>query len=352
MIIRTLKLRLTSKQERELEQWLFHLTGVWNWAVKKIGHDAKDKIYHSPNDFQNLLAEHGQKMDMPSHVLQGMLVQAYNSWQRCFSKLARKPHLKGIRNKLRSIPFPDPIRPPKDGRIGVPGIGKVRFHKQELPEANIKCGRIVHKTSGWYLHLWLDTEHKFPVKQTNKAVGIDPGFKTLLTLSDGVKIENPRELQKGARRLAQAQRGGKKLAARIHERQANRRNDRNHKISRKLVEDYATICYSNDNFKGMARLHGKSVSEAALGNLIGMLAYKCRTGGRNLVPVRSAYTTMTCSACGSLTGPTGLSGLAVRRWRCSACGADHDRDINSALVVLSTGLGTSREGTKTAHVTA
>lgn len=52
---------------------------------------------------------------------------------------------------------------------------------------------------------------------------------------------------------------------------------------------------------------------------------------------------ITCSTCGALTGPAGLGGLAVRHWECSACGAYHDRDINSAMVVLNVGLGTSHE---------
>ena len=205
---------------------------------------------------------------------------------------------------------------------------------------------LIKKTSGWYLNLFLDAEYKFPVKVTNKAVGIDPGFHTLLTLSDGTKIENPRELRKGAKRLAQAQRGNDKyLAAKLQERQANRRKDRNHKISRRLIENYMTIYYSDDNFKGMARKFGKSVSEACLGNLLLMTTYKSRIGGRTVVPVNSKYTTMTCSACGALTGPTGLGGLSVRHWKCSACGADHDRDLNSAVVVLNAGLGMSlKEG--------
>jgi hypothetical protein len=53
------------------------------------------------------------------------------------------------------------------------------------------------------------------------------------------------------------------------------------------VEDYATIYYSEDNFKGMARTFGKSVAEAGLAQLIAHLNYKCRTGGKNLVAVNS-----------------------------------------------------------------
>ena len=33
MIQYQLKLRPTRAQERTLGQWLWHLTGVWNWAI-------------------------------------------------------------------------------------------------------------------------------------------------------------------------------------------------------------------------------------------------------------------------------------------------------------------------------
>ena len=342
MIVRTLKLKLSKKQETQLNSWLWNLTGVWNWVIKKIEHDAQSSVYHSPYDFVNLIAEHSKRMEIPSHVMQATIAQAHNAWMRCFKKLGGKPHLKGKRNKLNSIPFKDVIKPPKDNRIGLVGLGRVKFYKQELPKAKIKCGRILKKASGWYLNLCLDTDNKFPIKDTNKAVGIDPGFSTLLTLSDGTKFENPRELRKGAERLAQAQRGkDKQLVVRLYERQANRRNDRNHKISRKLVENYKIICFSNDNFKGMAKKFGKAVTEAGLGDLAGKLAYKSSICGRQFINVDSKNTTRTCAVCWNLTGPTGLSGLAVRDWVCSACGAVHDRDINSAMVVLKTGLGIS-----------
>jgi putative transposase len=344
MIVRTLKLKLTKSQEVTLDGWLWNLTGVWNFAIRKIELDARDKVYHSQNYLRNLLSNHSSRLGIPSHTLQGMLSQAYLAWQRCFQKKAKKPRLKGNRNKLNSIPFPDPLRPPKDNRIAIPGLGKVRCYKQDLPEVRIKCGRIVKRASGWYFCLWIDTVHSFLVQDTDKAVGIDPGFDTLLTLSDGTKIENPRELRKGAARLAQSQREhDKKLTARLLDRQANRRRDRNHKISRKLVEENKTIYYSDDNFKGMARRFGKSVTEAGLNQLIAMMNYKGTASGREVIPVNSFRTTMTCSACGALSGPTGSSGLAVRNWECSACGAVHDRDINSAVTVLNTGLGISHE---------
>lgn len=342
MIVRDLKLKLTKKQEAELDLWLWYLTGVYNFAIKKIGNDAKDHIYYSEFDFGNILAGHSKKLGVPSHIIQATLKQACNAWQRCFKKLGKRPRLKGERNKFNSIPLPDKIKAIVDNKISIPGIGKVRFHKQDIPEAVIKCGRIVKKASGWYICLWLDTTHKIPVKETDAVVGIDPGFSTLITLSDGTKFENPRELRKGAERYAQAQKGNrKKLSARLQERQANRRKDRNHKISRKLVENYQTIFYSDDNFKAMSKTFGKSISEASLGDLRDKLIYKGKICGRTVAPVNSRNTTKTCCVCGALTGPSGIDKLAVRQWQCSACGADHDRDINAARVIAKVGLGTS-----------
>ena len=89
MIVRILKLKLTKKQEQTLEQWLFNLTGVYNWGLRKIELNAQDKIYFSQQTFQNLLSNHGKTLDIPSHTLQGTLIQVHNAWQRCFKKLAK-----------------------------------------------------------------------------------------------------------------------------------------------------------------------------------------------------------------------------------------------------------------------
>ena len=59
MIQAQLKLRLNNVQEARLVGWLWNLTSVWNWAIRKIELDAKDKIYYTPRDFQNLLANQG-----------------------------------------------------------------------------------------------------------------------------------------------------------------------------------------------------------------------------------------------------------------------------------------------------
>jgi putative transposase len=344
MIQRQLKLRLTLKQEAMLEGWLWNLTGVYNWAVRKIEQDAAGGVYYTAIGFQNLLAAHGERMGIPSHTLQGTLSVAYESWKRRFKKLGGKPKMKGLRNRMNSIPFPDPLRTPKKNRIAVPGLRSVKFHEQELPEGKIKCGRIVKRASGWYLCLFIDAEPNSIERKAGGVVGIDPGFKHLVTLSNGKKIEHPRELELSARRLAQAQRGGNKvLASRINERIANQRKDRNHKVSRQLVAENTVIVFSKDNHRAISKRFGKSVASSSHGQLRRMLECKSRAGGTQYIEVNPANSTKTCSACWCLSGPTGWKGLSVRQWTCAECGASHDRDVNAAINTLIAGAGSVLE---------
>jgi transposase len=70
-----------------------------------------------------------------------------------------------------------------------------------------------------------------------------------------------------------------------------------------------------------------------------------RHGGR-CIEVNEAYTSQTCSACGSMPEgrPKGIAGLEVRQWECGGCGASHDRDVNAALNIARVGLDTLEAG--------
>ena len=344
MIQCQLKLRMCKSQEKNAESWLPILGSVYNFAVRKIELNAKDKIYFSKQEFQNLLANHGEKVGIPSHTLQGVLCTVHDAWKRCFKKTSGKPRLKGMRNKLTSIPFPDPIKAPKGSRITLPSLGSVRFHKMDIPDGKIKCGRMVKRASGWYLCLFIDAEPKKIEHVAFGEIGIDSGFKSLLTTSDGEIIEHPRELEGGAERLAQAQRGhDKQLAARLQERIANRKKDRNHKLSHRLVSENIFIAFTKDKISGIAKRFGKSVASSAHYQLRQMLSYKMPKSGGTYVEPDSKLSTKTCNECGSQSGPTGLAGLSVRQWVCRDCGASHDRDVNAAINTLIVGAGYAHE---------
>ena len=68
MITSTLKLRLNKKQESTLDNWLWNLTAIYNFGLRKIELNAQGKIYFSAFDFVNLLADHGKKLEIPSQI--------------------------------------------------------------------------------------------------------------------------------------------------------------------------------------------------------------------------------------------------------------------------------------------
>ena len=337
MIQVQLKLRPTKAQERALNRWLWHLTGVWNWTVKTLEHEPKLSFY----DLKNRIKGHSVRLGIANTAISGTIQTAHTSWRRMIRGISGRPRLKGARRPLSCISFDCWYTRPRGHRITVPIIGLTRFHPQEIPAGHVGTARIVRRASGWYLCLLVQAEPEAIPAVGDGQVGIDPGFSSLMTLSTGEKIEHPHEWQQGEARLGQAQRGNRKhLAARLQERIANRRKNRNHHLSRRLVAENGLIAFSADSHRAIARRFGKSVTSSGHSQLRSMLAHKSRTGGREYIEVPSRHSTRTCSACGALTGPTGLAGLKVRQWTCG-CGADHERDVNAARNTLIAGLGMS-----------
>lgn len=344
MIQVQLKLRLRPAQERQLNRWLWHLTGVWNWAVKKIDADKAAGIRYSAYDFMRLVNRHGPRLGISQMAIASTAAAAHMAWRRCYEGASRRPKLKGRRNRLNSIPFGHGREfRPRGRTVAIPGLGRVRFHEMGIPEGHIGFARLIRRASGWYACLSIQAEPNAVPHVADGEVGIDPGFSHLLTLSTGEVVDHPRELEVGATREAQAQRGNRKrLIARLRERQANRRKDRNHKIARRVVAENAVIAFSADRHSAIARRFGKSVTSSSHYQLRQMLAYKSRAGGRRYIEVASRNSTRTCSSCLARTGPAGFAGLSVRVWTC-ACGATHHRDVNAAMNTLRLGLGTSHE---------
>lgn len=344
-----LKLRPTKAQARTFERWLWHLTGVWNWSVRYLDAERTAGRRVTRFDLKYRLTGHSRRMGMPARALSGTAETAWRADQRHRQGLSGRARLKGRRRPLTSIAFDNWNSPPANGRVLIPGFERVRFHRQDIPSGHIGSGRIVKRASGWYLCLFVKASPRPITPVGDGEVGIDPGFASLLTLSTSERISPPTEWAITEARLGQAQRGRRRrLTARLHERIGNRRRNRNHLLSRRLVAENQVIAFSKDNISGIARRFGKSVSSAGHYQLRSMLAYKSRAGGRQYIEVSSRNSTRTCSACGALTGPTGWAGLKVREWDCGACGAHHDRDVNAAVNTLIAGRGTRHEGSREA----
>ena len=73
-----------------------------------------------------------------------------------------------------------------------------------------------------------------------------------------------------------------------------------------------------------------------------MLAYKLQETGGLLIKVKAAYSSQTCAACGHVDARSRES-QAI--FRCTACGAAHNADINAAQVILQRALAGAEDET-------
>lgn len=190
-----------------------------------------------------------------------------------------------------------------------------------------------------------------PLSVTPKMVGIDLGLKELFVTSDGHRICNPRHTTKYAGKLAKAQRclSRKMLGsrnrnkarikvARIHAKLVDCRMDYLHKLSRKIINENQVICVESLNVKNMLRNRtlAKSISDAGWGEFVRQLAYKADWAGRQLVAIDQWYpSSKRCSGCGFVMDSMSLN---IRHWKCPACAAEHDRDVNAAINIKAAGL--------------
>ena len=227
------------------------------------------------------------------------------------------------------------------------GVVKVVLHRPI--QGRIKTLTIRRDAVGnWYACFACEAQEEH-LPSSDLAIGIDMGLESFATLSNGVKVENPRflrldekELAKAQRKLSQAEKGTPERAKRrksvqhIHERIVNRRNDFAHQLSRAWVDRYGMIAFEKLNSKNMLQNHclAKSISDAAWNQLIQYTTYKAENAGRVVVLVDPCNTSKQCSGCGTMVEKS----LADRVHTCPVCGLVMDRDENAANNILRLGL--------------
>ena len=196
-----------------------------------------------------------------------------------------------------------------------------------------------------------------PLPMVNKMVGLDLGIKSMVALSTGESVGNPRYFAKDEKRLAKAQRrlakkkkGSKNRnkaglkVAKIHARIADRRRDYQHKLSTRIAHENQVICVESLAVKNMVKNHSlaKAISDVGWGEFVRQLEYKSHWYGRTLIKIDRFYpSSKTCHACKHVLDSLLLD---IREWVCPACGVVHDRDTNAALNILAEGLSAAACG--------
>ena len=339
---------------------------VWNFCNElSVKHFERKRAFMSAYDMQPYTRGAGKELGLHSQTVQAVQ-EEYATRRKQFKKVKLRWRVSsGSRRSLGWVPFKASAIRYKGGQVWYAGRPLSLWDSYGLAGYELGTGSFSEDSRGrWYLNISVrvakteakpsgasvgvdcesivnNTSLAIEAKRRVGAIGIDLGLKDFLATSDGLKVEAQHFYREMEDKLAVAQRANKKQRVKaIHAKIANRRKDALHKLSTQLVNEYGAVFIGNVNAAGLAKTRmAKSVLDAGWSAFRTMLQYKCDDAGVWFEEVSEAYSTKTCSCCGSITGPKGVAGLGIRGWQCSVCGAEHDRDINAAKNILAAGRG-------------
>ncbi len=247
-------------------------------------------------------------------------------------------------NTRKAITFTDKK---EIGKLRLVGSYDLHFYPIEF----IKRVRLVRRADGYYCQFILSVDLKIETQPTGKVIGLDVGLESFYTDHEGNKVENPRFLRKGEKKLKKLQRRlSKKKKGSSNRRKSRQRLAKGHlKISRQRQEFAKRVAYcvihSNDvtayedlRIRNLVKNHclAKSINDAAWYQFRLWLEYFGTKYGKITIAVPPQYTSQNCSNCGE----TVKKSLSTRTHTCT-CGCTLDRDENAARNILRIGLSTS-----------
>ena len=313
---------------------------VWNWC-NEVSMLAlrREKRFLTAIDLINLTAgastELGLHSDTIAEICREYVAKRFAAKKRRLQWRSRKRSLGWVPFKLRFLKLDEDSLTYLKRRY--------RFWASRRIEGTPKTGSFTQDARGrWYVNIQCEVvDPGIPTGETD--IGIDLGLKNQLACSDmdeSYSRENLTRTHEDA--LAMAQRAHKKKRIKtIHAKIANCRKDWAHKTTTAIVNRARSIFVGNVSSLKMTKTRmAKSTLDAGWGQLRTMLAYKANRLGVIYREVNESGSSVTCSACLSKTGPSGLSALGVRVWCCVVCGSVHDRDHNAAHNILRVGRDT------------
>jgi putative transposase len=201
----------------------------------------------------------------------------------------------------------------RHGRLRLSGVGVMAARGEARTPGRVVCADVTRKADGWFLSLAVKCE---PHRECGeKECGLDWGVETFATVARGLddfdEFANDRiyDSEQEALRIDQRALSGKhskaaarqrRLLARRWRRIANRRKNRNHQITARLVRDHKLIVTERlavrnmtATARGTAEKPGKSVKQkaglnraildATPGGFLSTLGYKAEEAGSKVI---------------------------------------------------------------------
>jgi putative transposase len=358
MGMKTYKYRLypSKTQEVNLVRVLDACRGLYNMALaeRKYGWRFERRSV-SKSELEQLAKRYRETFlyaqQMYSQTAQSVVTRVDNAFKRFFEgikngKKGGYPRFKSS-NRYNSFEFKQyGSGAILDGRrLKLFGIGRIPVRWHRAMDGEIKVVRLLRRAGKWFALFVCQVPDLPELPKTGRVIGIDVGVESLLTTSDGEKVENPnyyrnsqRQLRVLQRSVVRKQRGSRSRKEAVlqlqrqHEHIANQRRDYAHKVSTRLVQHCDAIAIEDLQITNMVKNKhlSKSILDAGWGLFKQLLTNKAIDASRELELVNSAYTSKSCSACGYIFEDLTLS----HRWVTCECGLSLDRDHNAAINIL------------------
>jgi len=348
-INRTHKIRLdpTCNQETYFAKACGISRFTWNWALdqwnEKYKNGEKPNALALKKEFNALKNEKFPWMyEVTKYASQQPFIHLQRGFQKFFSKKARYPKFKkkGVHESFYIGGDQIQIT---GKQVKIPNLGWVRLMESLRFEGKINGVTITRSANYWFISVSVETSTLPVLCESQAHIGVDLGIKSLAMLSDGrvFPSNDPlkkklKQLKRYQRQIARCAKGSKNRIkvkskiAKLHYRVACSRNDVLHKLTTTLTKNYRHIVIEDLDVSKMVknRRLARPILDGGFYEFRRQLTYKSELRGNTIFIADKWYaSTKKCSSCGHLKEEMSLS---ERKYQCSHCMLEMDRDLNAA----------------------
>ena len=352
----TYRLRPGSQAEAALLSEWGKCRWLWNEAVHQQRRNRKPTMCQLSKLLTEARGRNAWLRD-GSQVAQQQTLRTYmTALDASFTVKGRgRPTVKKLKTSLPSLEYTTRGFRINDGRLCLPGKVTIPVvWSRDLPCEPTSVRVYQDNLGHWYASFVVRRDAVAPADPAQPGIGVDWGVKTTAATTDpdfdlphlGHRKRCAAERAKAQRTMARRRRAkgqalskgyltAKRRAARVEKRAARQNTHDARQWAKRVVDNHHLIAVEDfkPKFLGQTRMARKA-ADAAVGACKQELIYRGTRAGREVVLVPPAYTTMTCSQCGTRTKQR--LGLGLRTFDCPQCGYTADRDVNAARTILAT----------------
>ena len=298
--------------------------------------------------------------ELPFAPIRYTLKYQAEAWQRFFAGKGGHPRFKARRGE-DSVTLPENVRI-ADGRLWFPKVGWLTLRRRggnPYPDGLAKQATIRRSCGKWYCTVVYAIEINTRADD-GLALGVDMNVGQI-AVSTGAMLHRPDIERLEARRrryqrlVARRKKGSnrqlraKRRVARVARQIALCRRNWHDQASRIVANSAGHVVLEDLKLRNMTRsakgtpeepgtnVRAKAgLNRVLLGTGLADIARRIEEKALSVERVNPAYTSQTCSVCGVTAAE---SRRTQSLFRCIACGAERNADVNAAINILASGTG-------------